>query len=214
MEFIKLYFLSEWSVPVWVLCTSFIVIIFDPAWEAIHYGQITPLITGILSVGMVPCRYSDVVKGIAVGIVGSLKPTLFMLAPFAGIAYGWRCILSMSVTSLILLFLIPSYMIEYLKVIRFLTEEREFAGTFLVNLLGFQNAVIFGSVVSLFISLIFRGRAWVYPVLIGITTVCTALWRHSLCVAIIPLIYFLMKVVRLFERHNIPFCLYRSVYRG
>jgi hypothetical protein len=197
---LKRYLLSEWSIPVWVLCVSFILVIFDPAWSAVHFGQITPLIAGILSLGMIPGKKSGVVKGIVVGIIGSLKPTLFMLAPFVGITYGWRCILSMGITSLILLFLIPSYMLEYLEVIRFIADEKEFAGTFVVNLVGFKNAVILGSVVSLIISVAFRKKEWIYPVLIGITTICTALWYHSLCVAMIPLVYFLVTGVKRLER--------------
>jgi len=177
--------------PVWVLGTILLTAFWIPAYDAFHYGQVTPVITGILAIGL---GKKPFYKGLAVGLAAAIKPTFILLAPFIAIAYGWTALLGSALGVLPAVVYVP-WFIEYLHTIpRF--SGRYFAHNSIIHFLGYPGSIFLTCVLCLFVSLRAKNEETAYPALIGIATVGTALWWHSYCPLIITILFFANRLIR------------------
>ena len=171
-------------VPVWLAGSAVAAAVWLPAHDAFHYGQVTPLLCGILAAGLGRTPFW---RGLLVGLATAIKPTFGILIPFVGIAFGPMALVGGILGALPAVIHVPWFM-EYL---RFLPEvsQRFFACPSPVRYLGPVGSVAVTSLLCLAVALMRRNRESTYVTLIGIVTVGTALWPHSYCPAIIPLCY-------------------------
>ena len=160
-----------------------------PAHDAVHYGQVTPLLCGILAAGL---GRKPFYRGLAVGLAAAVKPTFGILIPFVGVAFGPPALCGGILGALPAVIHVP-WLIEYL---RFLPEvsQRFFASPSPVGFLGPIVSIAVTSVLCLLVAVLRRNRESTYVTMIGIATVGTALWPHSYCPLIIPICYAIARV--------------------
>ncbi len=176
--------LRVWCIPVWLAGCAIAASIWLPAHDAVHYGQVTPLLCGILAVGM---GRRPFYRGLAVGITSAIKPTFGLLIPFVGVAFGPWAFLGGCIGCLPAVVHVP-WFVEYL---RFMPEvsDRFFACPSPVKYLGTTGSILLTSFLCLVTAVMYRHRESTYVALIGIVTVGTALWPHSYCPLVIPICY-------------------------
>jgi hypothetical protein len=155
-----------------------------PAHISVHNGQVTPLLTGLLALGMARPPFW---RGLCVGLCCAIKPTFLPMAPFAAIAFGPYAALGILAGGCGAL-LPPSWFVEYLHFVPEISS-RTYGPYTLMYYLGTPVCMFLIAAPSLVVALTRRHCESTYVVLIGITTIGTALWVHSYTPLVLPLCY-------------------------
>ena len=181
--------LRVFRIPVWLAGTTLAAVIWIPAHDAFHNGQVSPLLCGILALG---AARKPFYRGLAVGFVAAIKPTFGLLIPFVGVAFGPMAFLGGVLGFLPAIVHVP-WFIEYL---RFMPEvsERFFACPSPVKYLGTTGSLALTGILCMFVSVRYREQESAYMALIALVTIGTALWPHSYTTLIVPLCFWIGRL--------------------
>lgn len=182
-----------WSIPGGLAVSVILGVFWFPFYDAIVHGQITPILTGILALGM---GRNPFVRGFCVGLVAALKPPYAIMLPFVAVSFGWRALLGSLLTASLAL-IPPSLFFDYLRLLPELTE-RGYGDIGLVRLFGARTCLIAALPICLFITLRWRGKEESYLGILTAAVFCTALWFHAYTPLVLPAVYFTTKIVNKF----------------
>ncbi|MGC9329878.1 MAG: glycosyltransferase 87 family protein [Candidatus Hinthialibacter sp.] len=179
-----------WRLPGGLLVSVIFAVFWLPFYDAAVHGQVTPILTGILALGMGRTPFQ---RGLLTGLAAALKPTFVLLIPFVSLSFGWRalggCLLTAS------LGLLPLHLFaDYLELLPELTR-RAYGDIGLVRLLGARVSIICAMAASLWIALRWRGKEESYMGIIAMVVLSTALWFHAYTPLVLPAVYFSSKVL-------------------
>ncbi|MGI6454812.1 MAG: glycosyltransferase family 87 protein [bacterium] len=188
MENTEHHRVSLWCLPSRLVWLVLITVFWVPFYSAIHYGQITPIITGILALGI---GQKPFVRGLLVGLAAALKPTFALLLPFVSISFGWYafagCLAGASLS-----LIPPDLFMDYVRVFPKLTERGYDAPGF-ISIFGVYGSVIIVSVICLYFTWLWRGREKSYMAFIAADVIGTATWWHAYTPLIIPVIFLVSR---------------------
>jgi len=162
-----------------------------PLYDAIVHGQITPILTGLLALGIGRKPY---IRGLVVGLTAAIKPPFALLIPCISLSFGWMAFWGCLTTALLAL-LPPRLFIDYLHLLPNLTQ-RAYGDIGLIRLLGAEISIPLAVLFSLGIALRWRGTEASYMACIAVTVLGTALWFHAYTPLILPAVYFTAQTIR------------------
>jgi hypothetical protein len=179
-----------WSVPGGLAVSVVLGVFWYPFYDAIVHGQITPILTGVLSLGM---GRKPFVRGLCVGLVAALKPPYALMIPFVAVSFGWRALLGSLLTAS-LATIPPALFLDYLRLLPELSK-RAYGDIGLVRLFGAQTCLIAALPICLLIALRWRGSEKSYLGILATTVFCTALWFHAYTPLVLPAVYFTSAIL-------------------
>lgn len=162
-----------------------------PLYDAIVHGQITPILTGLLALGIGRRPY---IRGLVVGLTAAIKPPFALLIPCISLSFGWKALFGCLTTAPLAL-LPPRLFVDYLHLLPNLTQ-RAYGDIGLIRLLGAEISIPLAVLFSLGIALRWRGTEASYMACIAVTVLGTALWFHAYTPLILPAVYFITQAIR------------------
>ncbi len=179
-----------WSVPRRTVIAVALAVFWLPFYEALVHGQITPVITCILALGI---GRRPFLRGFLVGLAAALKSPFAIMIPFISISFGWRALLG-CIAGASLALIHPPLFLEYLDLLANLAE-RPYGDIGLVRWLGLEVCLPLTMAVCLIASIRWRETEASYMAVIAAVVIGTALWFHSYTPLVLPVIYFVNKAV-------------------
>ncbi|MBN2328708.1 MAG: hypothetical protein JXR73_16320 [Candidatus Omnitrophica bacterium] len=179
-----------WRLPGGLLVSVILAVFWLPFYDAIVHGQVTPILTGILALGMGRTPFQ---RGLLVGLAAALKPTFVLLIPFVSLSFGWSalggCLLTAS------LGMLPFHLFaDYIGLLPELTQ-RAYGDIGLMRLLGAPVAIPCAMAVCLWISVRWRGKEESYMGIIAAVVLATALWFHAYTPLVLPAVFFTSRIL-------------------
>lgn len=179
-----------WSLPGGLAAAVVLGVFWFPFYDAIVHGQITPILTGILALGMGRKPFA---RGLCVGLAAALKPPYALMIPFISISFGWRALIGCLITASLAL-IPPSLFLDYLRLLPELTG-RDYGDIGLVRLFGARTCILAALPVCSFIAWRWRGSEESYLGILAVVVLCTALWFHAYTPLVLPAVYFGTRIL-------------------
>jgi hypothetical protein len=169
-----------------------------PFYSAIHYGQVTPILTGLLALGIGQTPFK---RGFICGLTAALKPTYVLLLPFISLSFGRHAFLG-SLAGVSLSAIHPPLLLDYLRMFPSLAE-RGFDAPGLMTLAGPYGSAVLTSAGCLWLAWRWRGKEDSYLLIIGMVTFGMATWWHAFTPLVLPAAYYLSRRTRQSPEINI-----------
>lgn len=161
-----------------------VILFWYPVYESLHQGQITLVLTALLAAAI----HRDAFwRGLLIGLVVAIKPTFILLLPFAAFLFGWRCVMGM-MFGILPAVIAWDWFIEYVKLFPKISQ-RDYLMPSPAGLIGVMPSAVLSCILSGIIVWRVKEKEWAYLLVIGVISVCTALWIHSHTPAVLPVLY-------------------------